>query len=99
MIKRKALKKIYITTFSGAKFGEGSMSGSVTNEKGEIIVDPSSNPESRIIYPGFNGYTFSVTVEGTPDVDDIETISISQRILPSLQDIKRRVIYDKRYMK
>ena len=91
--------KIYITTFSGATFGEGLMSGSVTNENGVAIIDPSSNPESRIILSSWNGYTFSVTVSGTPDKDDIETISVSQRILPSLRDIKKRVIYDKRYMR
>ena len=91
--------KIYITTFSGAKFGEGLMSGSVTNENGVIIIDPSSNPESRIILPYWNGYTFSVTVSGTPDVEDIETISVSQRILPSLKEFKKRVVYDRRYMR
>ena len=88
--------KIYITTKSGAKFGEGPMSGSVTNKDGEIIIDPSSNPESRIILPRYNGYAFNVTVSGTPDVADIATISVSQRILPSLKEIKKRVIYDKR---
>ena len=87
--------KIYITTKSGAKFGEGPMSGKVTNKDGTIIIDPSSNPESRIILPRFNGYAFNVTVSGTPDVDDIATISVSQRILPSLKEIKKRVIYDK----
>lgn len=88
--------KIYITTKSGAKFGEGSMSGKVTNENGEIIIDPSSNPESRIILPRFNGYSFNVTVSGTPNTDDIATISVSQRILPSLKEFKKRIIYDKR---
>ena len=91
--------KIYITTFSGATFGEGLMSGSVTNENGVIIIDPSSNPESRVILPYWNGYTFSVTVSGTPNVDDIETISVSQRILPSLKEFKKRVVYDRRYMR
>ena len=88
---------VYIRTKSGAKFGEGQMSGSVTNKDGEIIVDPSSNPESRIILPRFNSYAFNVTVSGTPDVDDIAIIEVSQRILPSLKEIKKRVIYDKRF--
>ena len=89
--------KIYITTESGAKFGEGLNSGTVTNENGEVIIDPSSIPESKIILPRFNSYGFSVTVSGTPDVNDIVTISVSQRILPSLKEFKKRVIYDKRY--
>ena len=88
--------KVYITTKSGAKFGEGPMSGTVTNENGEIIVDPSSNPESKIILDRYNGYTFSVTVSGTPNVTDIATISVSQRILPSLKEFKKRIVYDSR---
>ena len=88
--------KVYITTKSGAKFGEGPMSGTVTNENGEIIVDPSSNPESKIILDRYNGYTFSVTVSGTPNVTDIATISVSKRILPSLKEFKKRIIYDKK---
>ena len=87
---------VYITTKSGAEFGEGDMSGTVSNKNGEIIIDPSSHPESRIILPRFNGYSFNVTVSGTPKVEDIATISVSQRILPSLKEFKKRIIYDKR---
>ena len=85
--------KIFIKSKSGATFSEGPLSGTVTNENGEAIIDPSSNPESRVILPYWNGYTFTVTVSGTPNVDDIESVSVSQRILPSLRDIKKRVIY------
>ena len=88
--------KIYITTKNGAKFGEGSMSGKVTYENGEIVVEPSSHPESKFILPRWNGYSFNVTVSGTPNVSDIATILVSQRILPSLKEFKRRIIYDKR---
>lgn len=91
--------KIYITTFSGATFGEGEMSGKVTNENGVIIIDPSSHPESKIILSKWNGYIFNVTCSGTPDIDDIDTISVSQRILPSLKEFKKRVIYDRKYMR
>ena len=70
------------------------MSGTVTNKDGEAIIDPSSYPESRVILPYWNGYTFTVTVSGIPNVDDIESVSVSQRILPSLRDIKKRVIYN-----
>ena len=85
--------KIFITSKSGAIFSEGPMSGTVINKNGEAIIDPSSYPESRVILPYWNGYTFTVTVSGTPDVDDIESVSISQRILPSLREIKKRCIY------
>ena len=71
-------------------------SGTVTNENGEVIIDPSSIPESKIILPRFNSYGFSVTVSGTPDVNDIVTISVSQRILPSLKEFKKRIVYDNR---
>jgi chitinase len=85
--------KIYIKSKSEAVFGEGPMSGTVTNKDGEAIIDPSSNPESRVILPYWNGYTFTVTVSGIPNVEDIESVSVSQRILPSLREIKKRVIY------
>ena len=85
--------KIFIKSKSGAIFSEGPMSGTVINKDGEAIIDPSSYPESRVILPYWNGYTFTVTVSGTPDVDDIESVSISQRILPSLREIKKRCIY------
>ena len=85
--------KIFIKSKSGAVFGEGPMSGTVINKDGEAIIDPSSHPESRVILPFWNGYTFTVTVSGIPNKDDIESVSVSQRILPSLRDIKRRVIY------
>jgi hypothetical protein len=85
--------KIYIKSKSGAVFLEGPMSGTVTNKNGEAIIDPSSYPESRVILPFWNGYTFTVAVSGIPNVDDIESVSVSQRILPSLRDIKKRVIY------
>ena len=85
--------KIYIVTRSGAEFSEGKGSGNVINKNGEVIVDPSSYPESRIIWPKFNGYTFNVKVSGTPNVDDIKAISVSQRILPSLPEFKKRIIY------
>ena len=45
--------KIYIVTRSGAEFSEGEGSGTVINKNGEVIVDPSSYPESRIIWPKF----------------------------------------------
>ena len=84
--------KLYIKTKSGAKFSPGSMSGTVTNEDGIGIVDPSSNYDAKNISPG-HYYTFTVNVDNTPDISDIESITMTQRILKTLKEIKEQVIY------
>ena len=86
------LMKLYIKTKSGAEFSAGSMSGTVTNNDGIGIIDPSSNYDAKNIGPG-GSYTFSVRVSGTPDVADIESITMTQRILQSLGEFKEQVIY------
>ena len=87
--------KLYIKTKSGAKFTAGSMSGTVTNNDNNIgIVDPSSFYDAKNIAPG-GFYSFSVKVSGTPDVNDIESITMTQRILTNLKEIKKQVIYKK----
>jgi len=84
--------KLYIKTKSGAQFGPGDMSGSVTNKDGVGIVDPSENNNAKHISPG-GSYTFSVTVSGTPNVSDIVSITLRQRITPSLAEFKEQIIY------
>jgi hypothetical protein len=84
--------KLYIKTKSGAKFSAGSMSGTVTNENGVGIVDPSANYDAKNIAPG-GFYTFTVRVDGAVDVADIESITMTQRILQNLEEIKEQVIY------
>ena len=84
--------KVYIKTKSGAEFGPDTMSGTVTNEDGIGIVDPSSNYDAKFIAPG-GSYTFSVTVTGTPDVSDIVSITMTQRITLSLEEIREQVVY------
>ena len=86
------LMKLYIKTKSGAEFSAGSMSGTVTNNDGIGIIDPSSNYDAKNIAPG-GSYTFSVRVSGTPDVADIESITMTQRILQSLGEFKEQIIY------
>ena len=86
--------KLYIKTKSGAQFTSGSMSGTVTNKDGMGVVDPSSNYDAKNIAPG-GFYTFSVRVSGTPDVGDIESITMTQRILQTLGEFKEQVIYKK----
>ena len=84
--------KLYIKTKSGAIFSAGSMSGTVTNENGIGIVDPSSNYDAKNIAPG-RDYTFTVRVDRAADLADIESITMTQRILQSLAEIKKQVIY------
>ena len=84
--------KLYIKTKSGATFSAGSMAGTVTNENGIGIVDPSSMYDARNVAPG-GSYTFSVRVDRTADISDIESITMTQRILKSLSEIKKQVIY------
>ena len=84
--------KIYIKTKSGTKFYPGSKSGTVTNENGIGIVDPSSNSDATNISPG-GYYTFSVKIDGTPDINDIESITLTQRFVKSLKEVKEQVIY------
>ena len=68
------------------------MSGTVTNKDGYGVVDPSSNYDAKNIAPG-GSYSFSVRVDRTPDVSDIESITMTQRILPTLGEIKKQVVY------
>ena len=84
--------KLYIKSKSGAKFSAGSMSGTVTNENGYGVVDPSSNYDAKNVAPG-GSYSFTVRVDNTPSIDDIESITMTQRILQSLSEIKKQVIY------
>ena len=87
---------VYIATKSGTKFNSGPKCEIITTNKyGEIKVDPSSYSDSRILSPDKGTYTFSVEIPGTPDVDDIKQIYVSQRILPSLKEFKKRIIYNK----
>ena len=84
--------KLYIKTKSGAEFGPDDMSGSVTNKDGIGIVDPSENYNAKHISPG-GSYTLSITVSGTPNVADIVSITLRQRVTPSLPEFKEQIIY------
>ena len=90
--KTISFMKIYINTKSGAEFGPGSKSGTVTNKDGIGIVDPSSNNDAKHISAG-RSYTFSVTISGTPDVSDIVSITMTQRAVPNGVEFKEQIIY------
>ena len=85
--------KLYIKSKSGAEFSAGSMSGTVTNEKGLGIIDPSSNYDAKNISPG-KFYTFTIRVSGKPDLADISSIKMTQRILQNLGEFKEQIIYE-----
>ena len=84
--------KVYIQTKSGIQFSVRSGSGTVTNKNGIAIVDPTSNYDAKIISPG-KSYTFSVGISGAPDIQDITSIKITQRIGISSDEFKEQTIY------
>ena len=84
--------KLYIKTKSGAEFGVGTGSGTVVNQNGVGIIDPSSKGDAKSLSPG-KSYTFSVKVSGTIDIKDIASIKMTQRVLPNLEDFKEQIIY------
>ena len=85
--------KVYIQTKSGIQFTVRSGSGTVTNKNGIAIVDPSSKNDAKIISPG-KSYTFSVGISGAPDIQDITSIKITQRIGISSDEFKEQTIYN-----
>ena len=84
--------KVYIKTKSGVKFSVDSGSGTVKNENGIGIIEPSTKGDAKSIPPG-GSYTFKIKVNGTPDVSDIVNIKITQRILPNLEEFKEQIVY------
>jgi chitinase len=87
--------KLYIKSKSGAQFSAGSMAGSVTNQNGWGVVDPSSMWDAKNVAPG-GSFTFSLrTSNNKYDVSDIQTIKMTQRILQNLGEFKEQVIYGK----
>ena len=70
----------------------GSGSGTVTNKNKIGIIDPSSNSDAKKIAPG-GSYKLSVRISGTPDISDIISITMTQRITLILDEFKEQVIY------
>ena len=79
--------KLYIKTKSGAEFSVGTGSGTVKNNDGIAVIDPSSSGDAKSISPGKH-YSFNVRVSGDIDSSDIVSIIITQRILPTLDEFK-----------
>lgn len=92
LAKNILFMKIYIKTWSGAIFYAGSMSGDVTNQNGVGIIDPSSYYDAQILAPG-GQYTFTVGVDRAASLSDIQSLTITQRILKNVPEFKKQVLY------
>lgn len=84
--------KLYIKSKSGATFSAGTESGAVSSEDGITIVDLSSVYSAKSLKPG-GSHTFTLNVSGSADMADIEGISMTQRILVSLDEFGKQTVY------
>ena len=84
--------KLYIKTKSNATFSAGTEAGSVTNENNLGVVDLQSVYAGKVIKQG-GSHTFTVKVDGTADINDIESITMTQRILPNLSEFGAFAVY------
>ena len=84
--------KLYIKTKSGATFSAGSEAGQVTNENGIGVVDLQSVYAGKSIEQG-KSHTFTVNVSGNAEIGDIESITMTQRIMPNLGEFGAVVVY------
>lgn len=85
---------LYIKSKSGATFSAGSESGTVKNKSGCGVIDLSSVYAAKSLKPGAS-HTFTVNVSGKAALSDIEGISMTQRILPSLEEFGKQTVYKK----
>ena len=91
--------KLYITTKSKAEFNDKVGKGvqNIINENGVAIIDfimPTNPEKPKIIYPG-KTFSFSIGVSGTPNVRDITSIKMTQKIFYNLKEFKEQIIYPK----
>ena len=87
--------KFYVKTKSGAKFSageDGSDCGKIYNKNGFAIIDLASAYENQILEAG-RTCTFSVKTNGKSSLDDIEYITMTQRILPSMNEFGETLVY------
>lgn len=84
--------KLYIKSKSGATFSAGTESGAVSNENGMTVVDLSSVYNAKTLKPG-SSHTFTLNTSGNADMTDIEGISMTQRILVTLEEFGKQTVY------
>ena len=91
--------KLYITTKSKAEFNNeiGKAYKTITNENGVGIIDFTymPNPEKPKTLPPGKDFQFEIGVSGTPNVNDITSIKMTQRIFYNLKEFKEQIIYKK----
>lgn len=84
---------IYVRTKSGAELSpSGYGSGTIKNENGYAIIDLTSVSDGQTIAPG-KTYTFQVKSSQTADMNDIATVEIAQRIMPTGSVISRQLVF------
>ena len=84
--------KLYIKTKSGAAFTAGSESGSVTNQNGCGVVDLAGVYAGKSLKPGAS-HTFTINCSADADVTDIVGVTLTQRILTSMDEFGTQVIF------
>lgn len=85
--------KLYIKTASGATFkASGYGAGEVTNEDGYGIIDLSTVYDNQTIKQG-GTCTFQLSSSTEPILEDILSIELTQRIIPTGAEISRQTIY------
>ncbi len=84
--------KLYITTKSGSTLSAGSECGSVTTKGDVTVVDLSSVYAAKSMKPG-TSHTFTLRVNGDASASDIEGITMTQRILTSLDEFGAQAVY------
>ena len=91
--------KLYITTKSKSEFNNEVGKGyqTVTNENGVGIIDfiYEPNPSKPKTLPPGRDFVFSVGVSGTPNVNDITSIKMTQKIFYNLNEFKEQIIYQR----
>jgi chitinase len=82
--------KLYIKTKSGVTFSSGGYgAGTVTNADGYGIADLTSVYDNQLLEPG-EVTTFKLAVNGAVTLDDITSIELSQRIIPTGAEIGKQ---------
>ncbi|WP_051226799.1 glycosyl hydrolase family 18 protein [Butyrivibrio sp. MC2013] len=84
--------KLYISTKSGNTLSAGSECGQVSTKGDVTVVDLSGVYAAKSMKPG-SSHTFTLRTSGDADVNDIEGITMTQRILTSLDEFGTQSVY------
>ncbi|MBP5197559.1 MAG: hypothetical protein J6033_00750 [Lachnospiraceae bacterium] len=84
--------KLYIETKSGKTLTAGSECGAVFTSGNTTVLDLSGVYAAKSMKPGAS-HTFTLNVSGSADVNDIEGVSMTERVLKTLDEFGSQVIY------